>query len=145
MTLPRLDRLADQRVDGLGERGAGLVGGDIQQADGVPGEDFSGVAGDRHTVVLPADAADPKPGDLVAALPGKQPGERDRAQQFHRVGAGVAGGPVAGGEVEPGPQQLGPDVISDHAGVRAEQCVDAARGAQGGGDVEPAWDPLPFL
>ncbi|WP_435271422.1 hypothetical protein [Streptomyces sp. 1222.5] len=35
--LPGLDRLPQQRVDGLGERDAGLVGGDVEQADGIPG------------------------------------------------------------------------------------------------------------
>ena len=81
--LPCLDGLAQQRVDGLGERGAGLVHGDVEQADRVAGEDLAGVAGDRHAVVLPADAADPEPGDLVAALAAEQPGQRDGADQLH--------------------------------------------------------------
>ena len=33
------------RVDGLGERGAGLVGGHVEQADRVAGQDLGGVAG----------------------------------------------------------------------------------------------------
>ena len=37
--LPGLDGLPDDRVDGLGERGAGLVHGHVQQADGILGED----------------------------------------------------------------------------------------------------------
>jgi hypothetical protein len=37
--LPCLDGLARDRVDGLGERGAGLVHGNVQQADGVAGQD----------------------------------------------------------------------------------------------------------
>jgi hypothetical protein len=99
-----------------------LVGGDVQQADGVPGEDFSGVAGDRPALVLPADAAHPKPGDPVAALSGEQPGERDRAQQLHRVGTGVSAGPVVGGEVEPGPLSL----------RRADRCRQLTWSAVGG-------------
>jgi hypothetical protein len=66
--LPCLDRLAEQRVDGLGERGAGLMRRHVQQADGVAREHFAGIARDGHAVVLPADAADAQPGDLVAAL-----------------------------------------------------------------------------
>ena len=54
--LPRLDRLADDRVDGLGDRGAGLVDGHVEQANGVAGEDVAGVGGDGLPVVLPADA-----------------------------------------------------------------------------------------
>jgi len=37
--LPGVDGLADDRVDGLGERGAGLVDGDVEEADGIVGED----------------------------------------------------------------------------------------------------------
>jgi hypothetical protein len=39
------DGLADDRPDGLGERGAGLADGNVQQADGVGGEDLAGVTG----------------------------------------------------------------------------------------------------
>jgi hypothetical protein len=42
--LPGLDGLADDRVDGLGEGRAGLVDWDVEQADGVVGEDVPGVA-----------------------------------------------------------------------------------------------------
>jgi hypothetical protein len=119
--LPCLDGLADQGVDGLGERGPGLVRGDVEQADGVPGEHLAGVTGDRCPVVLPADAADPEPGDLVAALSGEQPGQRGGADEFHRVaGAARDRGEVAGLDVQPGPQQLGPDVVGDDARVRAD-------------------------
>jgi hypothetical protein len=59
--------LAQQRVDRFGERGPGLVDGHVEQADGIFGEDVAGVAGDRCAVVLPTDAADPQPGDVVAA------------------------------------------------------------------------------
>jgi hypothetical protein len=65
--LPRLDGLPDDRVDGLGERGAGLVHRHVEQADRVLGEDLARVAGDGQAGVLPADASDPQPGDLVAA------------------------------------------------------------------------------
>lgn len=41
--LPRLDGFAQKRVDGFGERGAGLVGGDVQQADRVAGQDLARV------------------------------------------------------------------------------------------------------
>ena len=54
---------------------------DLVLHDGAPngyrklgGEDVPGVAGDGQPVVLPADAADPQPGDLVAAQAGEQPG-----------------------------------------------------------------------
>jgi hypothetical protein len=36
--------------------------------------------------LLPADAADAEAGDLVAALAAEQPGQRDRADEFQRVG-----------------------------------------------------------
>jgi len=42
--LPGPDGLADDRVDGLGEGRAGLVDRDVEQADGVLGEDVGGVA-----------------------------------------------------------------------------------------------------
>jgi len=38
--LPRLDGLAEDRVDRLGEGGAGLVRRDVEQADRVPGQDL---------------------------------------------------------------------------------------------------------
>ena len=101
--LPGLDGLADDRVDGLGERGAGLVDGHVEQADGVGGEDLAGVAGDGQPVVLPADAADPQPGDLVAAQAGEQPGQGERADEFHRVVAACRGARQVGGlDVQPG-------------------------------------------
>ena len=65
--MPGLDGLAQQRIDGFGERGSGLVDGDVEQADGVVGEDVGRVGAHRRAVVLPADASDPQPGDLVAA------------------------------------------------------------------------------
>jgi hypothetical protein len=40
-SLPCLDGLAHDRVDGLGERGAGLVNGHVQQADDVVDEDIT--------------------------------------------------------------------------------------------------------
>jgi len=38
--LPGVEGLAEDRVDGLGERGAGLVRGDVEQADCVAGQDL---------------------------------------------------------------------------------------------------------
>jgi hypothetical protein len=46
---------------------------DVEQADGVVGEDVLGVASARCSVVLPADAVDPQPGQFIAAQPGEQP------------------------------------------------------------------------
>ena len=89
--LPGLDGLADERVDGLGESGAGLVHRDVEQADRVFGEDVVGVAGDGLAVLLPADAADPQPGDLVAAQAGEQPGQGERADERQRVVAARRG------------------------------------------------------
>ena len=66
-SLPGVEDLAEQRVNRLGERGAGLVRGDVEQADRVARQDLVGVAGDRGSLVLPADAAQPQAGDLVAA------------------------------------------------------------------------------
>ena len=72
--------------------------------------------------MLPADAADPQPDDLVAALPAEQPSQRDGADELHRVtGAARDRGEVAGLDVQPGPQQLGPDVVGDDPRVRADQ------------------------
>ena len=144
--LPGVDGLAEDRVDRFGERGAGLVGGHVAQTDGITGQDIGGVAGDRSAVVLPADAADAQPGDLVAALAGEQPGQGDRADQLERVvRAGLRGRQVAGGQVEPGPEQLRPDVVGDHPRVRAAQGGDAARDGQGALRVEAAGHPFPFL
>ena len=143
--LPGLDGLPDDRVDGFGERGAGLVDRHVQQADGLIGQDVGGVAGDGLAVVLPADAADPQPGDLVAAQAGEQPGQRDRPDQFHRVVGVGAAGQVGGLQVEPGPQQLGPYLVGDHPRVGADQGVDAARDGQRPVGVEPAREPVPFL
>ncbi|WP_205717571.1 hypothetical protein [Actinomadura soli] len=44
------------------------------------------VAADGLPVVLPADAANPQAGDLVAAPAAEQPGQRYRADQLHRRG-----------------------------------------------------------
>ena len=144
--LPGVDGLAEQRVDRLGERGPGLVDRHVEQADGIVGQDVGGVAGDRDAVALPADGPDPQAGDLVAAQPGEQPGQRDRADQLHRVvGACGGAGQVGVGQVQPGPQQLRPDVVGDHSRVGADQCCDAARHDQRAGRVEAAGEPLPFL
>jgi hypothetical protein len=50
--LPRFDGLAEDRVDRLGERGAGLCARDVEQADRVTGQDLRRVPGDRGAVVL---------------------------------------------------------------------------------------------
>jgi hypothetical protein len=65
--LPGGDSLPQQRVYRLGEGGAGLVHRDIEQADGVLGEYLILGAGDVDVIVLPANAPDPQPDDLVAA------------------------------------------------------------------------------
>lgn len=80
--LPDAPGLAEDRVDRLGERGAGLVRRNVAQADRITRQDLVGVAGEGLVVVLPADAAGPQAGDLVAALPGEQPGQRDCAYGF---------------------------------------------------------------
>jgi hypothetical protein len=69
--LPDVEGLAEDRVDRLGERGAGLVRRNIEQADRITHQDLIGVTGEGFVVVLPANAADPQAGDLVAALPGR--------------------------------------------------------------------------
>jgi hypothetical protein len=131
---------------GLVKRGAGLADGHVQQADGVGGEDLAGVTGDRQAVVLPADAADLQPGDLVAAQAGEQPRQGERPDEFQRVVAACRGArEVRGLYVQPGVQELGPDVVGDDAGVGADQGADAARDGQCPGRVEPALDPFPFL
>jgi hypothetical protein len=80
--LPGIECLAEDRVDRLREGGPGLVGRHVQQADRVAGQDLPGVPGDSGAVVLPPDAAHPQPRDLVAALPGEQPGQCDGADQL---------------------------------------------------------------
>jgi hypothetical protein len=55
--LPYLDCIAQQGIDGLGERSAGLVCRDVEQTDRVLSEHVVGVARDRRPVVLPTDAA----------------------------------------------------------------------------------------
>jgi hypothetical protein len=144
--LPSFYRLAHQWVDRLGERGAGLVRRDVEQADGVLGQHLIGVAGDRHAVVLPPDATQPKPRDLVAALPGEQPNQRDRPNELDWV-AGTArrGRQVVGLDVQPRPKQFGPDIVGDDARIRPHQSEDAAWRGQRRGRVEPARHPLPFL
>ena len=145
--LPGLDGLPEQRIDGFGERGPGLVHGHVDQADGVGDRHVAGVGGDRCAVVLPAHAADPQPGQFVAAQAAEQPGECDRADQRHRVvGVGGVGGQVVGFDVQPGPQQLRPHVVGDDdPRVGADQRGDAARHRQRAGGVEAAREPLPFL
>ena len=97
-------------------------------------------------VVLPADASDAQPGDLVAAQPGEQPGQRDRTDQLHRiVGVGGVAGQIGGVQVQPRPQQLGPHLVGDHAGIGADQGGDTAGHCQRPVRVEPAADPVPFL
>jgi hypothetical protein len=144
--LPGFDGFSQQWVDGFGEGCAGLLSGHVEQADGVTGEDFGGVSGDRHSVVLPADAAHAQAGDLVAAQPAEQPGHRHSPDKLHRVAQAVGvDGEVFGLDVEAGGQQFGPDVISDHPGVRADQGMDAAWCREGPDWVETPPDPLPLL
>ncbi|UZG60300.1 hypothetical protein [Rhodococcus opacus] len=129
--VPGVEGLAEDRVDRLGERGAGLVRGDIEQADRVTRQDPIGVAGDGGVVVLPADAADPQAGDLVAAQSGEQPGQCDRVDEFERVEVpGLCLGEIGLLEVQSRPEQLRPDVVGDYPGVRAEQRGDAAWSGQ---------------
>ena len=110
------------------------------------GEDIAGVAGDRGSLVLPADAADPQPRDLIAAQAGEQPGQGHCPDELDRVDQRAAvGRHVLRCEVEPGPQQLGPHLVGDHPGIGAEQGTDASGDGQNTGGVEPARDPLPFL
>ncbi len=95
--------------------------------------------------MLPADAADPQPVDLVAAQAGEQPRQRDRPDQLHRVVGVGAAGQVASIEVQPGPQELGPYLVGDHPRVGADQRGDAARQRERAAGVEPAREPFPFL
>jgi len=112
--LPGFDRLAEQGVDGLGERGARLV--DVQQADRLADPGLVGVSGDGHAVVLPSDAADPEPGKLVAALCGEQPGQRDGPDEFDRMGPAVRGRQVARLDVN----------LAVSVGVMRRRCSSAA-------------------
>jgi hypothetical protein len=50
--------LPSSGVDGLGERGSGLVDGHVEQADRIASQHGRVVTGDRLVVVLPAQAAD---------------------------------------------------------------------------------------
>ena len=103
--LPGGDGVPDDRVDRFGERGAGLVHRDVQQADRILAERFVvGVAGDGDILALPAYAPHPQPDDLVAAQPAEQPGQCQRPQQFDGVfAADRVGVDVAVLEVEAGP------------------------------------------
>ena len=144
--LPDVGSLAENRVDRLGERGAGLVRRNIEQADRITHQDLIGVAGEGFVVVLPANAADPQAGDLVAALPGEQPGQRDCANQFEWIEvAGPRLREIDPRQIQPCPKQFGPDLVGDHPRVRAEQCGDAARSGQRPPRVETPWQPFPFL
>ncbi len=119
--LPGIEGLAQDRVDRLGERGAGLVGRHVQQTDRVTGQDLIRVTRDLGAVVLPADTAHPQAGDLITALPGEQPGQRDRTDQFERVEVpGLGLRQVVFREVQPGPHQLRPDLVGDDSGIGAE-------------------------
>ena len=123
-----------------------LLTGMSSRQNSVGGEDLAGVSRDGQPVVLPADAAGPQPGDLVAAQAGEQPGQGERADEFHRVVAARRGARQVGGlDVQPGVQELGPHVVGDDAGVGADQRADAARQGQRPGGVEPAGEPFPFL
>jgi hypothetical protein len=122
------------------------VGRNIQQTDGIADEHLGVITADRLAVVLPADAAPPQAGDLVAALPAEQPGQGDRADQFDRVEEpGTVHRQVSSLQVQPRPHKLRPDVVGDHPRVGAEQGTDAARGGQGAFGSEPAGQPLPLL
>jgi hypothetical protein len=94
--------------------------------------------------VLPADAAEPEPGDFVTTLAREQPGERDRADHVDRVGSGSYR-QVGGVEVESRPEKFGPEVVGDHPRVGSPQSPDAARGFQCSRGVETARDPFPVL
>lgn len=136
-SLPRVDRLADERIDGLGERGAGFVGRHVEQADAV------GAIGAR----LPADAPDPQPDDLIAAQAPKQPRHGQGPDEFDGVAiAGVAAcHEICVGEVEPRPQEFRPEIIGDHARDRADQGLDGPRRGQGTCWIKAPRHPAPFL
>ena len=107
------------------------MGGDVEQADGVAGEDMVIVAADAGAVVLPADAADAEAGDLVAALAAEQPGQRDRADQLKRVGAPVRRRKVLGGSrFSPAQSSLAQMSSAITRGSGPSRRLDAARGSQ---------------
>src|SRR3954447_26089345 len=125
-------------INRLGERGACLVDGDVKQAD-------RRCVGTGDIARLPTDAADAQAHDLVAALAGEQPGQRQRADEFEGIGADTTDGEVIGPEIEPGPQDLGPGVVGDDPRLGAEHPAHAARGSERGRGIEAPNAPAPFL
>ena len=144
--LPGLDGLADDRVDGLGERGAGLVHGNVEQADRVLGEDLAGVAGmGRPSCCQRMQPTRSRAISSLRSPENSQVSVTARISSHRIVGVGGVAGQIGGVQVQPGPQQLGPHLVGDHAGVGADQGGDAARHGQRAVRVEPAADPFPFL
>ena len=75
--LPELDGSSHHAIDGLGECRSGLVDGDVQEA--------YRLAARLLLTVLPANAADTEPGDLVAAKAREQPHKRQSFDHGRRV------------------------------------------------------------
>ena len=140
--LPLIDRVADDRIDRLGERGRGLAGRHVEQTDPLAG---------RLGLLLPADRADAQPQDLVGSQPGEQPHQRGRADELERIprraGPAAVGvqREILAGQVQAGPHQLRPHVVGDHARLGSDQRGDRARQPERAAGVEPALDPFPLL
>jgi hypothetical protein len=147
--LPGIDGLAEDRVDRLGEGGAGFVGRDVEETHSVAGQDLLGVTGDRGAVVLPTDAAHPQSGDPVAALSGELSGQCDRADQLEGVELPDLGlWEIRSFQVQTRPQKLRPDLIGNHPRVGAEEAVmlrgiaSARNGSELRGSHSHSWQSL---
>jgi hypothetical protein len=144
--LPRVNRLADERVDRFGEGRSGLIRRYIEQTCRVFANHVLRCGRGTRRASLPADTSDTEPHQLVAAEPSEQPGESQRSDERKGVNRpGVFGtlepsgpGQVLLFEAHAGPEQLGPQLVGEDAWVWADQRPDGARLSERTRDVPSA-------
>src|SRR5436190_12073457 len=141
--LPGSDRIANQRIHGLGVASAGLVRWYVQQAGGTVVRQMVLGRSWGSTRSLPTNTADAKPYELVAAESGEQPGDDERPYQGQRIPA--RRWEVVSIEVNACPEQLGPDVVGDESRLWTDLGLYGARGSKNAIRVEPPGAPAPFL
>jgi hypothetical protein len=132
--LPGDQGATEERIHGLGEGGARLVGWHVEQADRLLVRSVR--------LRLPANAAEAKPDDLVRAQAAEEPGEGQGPH--HPEGILSPRRKVGTVEVQPRPEQLCPAVVGDHSGVRLDERLDIAWCGQGAAGVESRRDPPPL-
>ncbi len=84
-SFPGRNRLPNEGINRLGEGRAGLVRGDIEQADRLFGGLLRGLPHDFHLFALPPDTSQSQARQLIAAQAGEEPGDGQRPHEFEGI------------------------------------------------------------